>query len=61
MRDWKALLLLGLPLAAACGDKGIEEEEEETQVEDTDIEDDTGTTQVSYGTTHFDESSLLSM
>ena len=42
MRDWKALLLLGLPLAAACGDKGIEEEEE-NEVEDTDIEDDTGT------------------
>lgn len=44
MRDLKALLLLGLPLATACGDKGIEEEEEETTPQDTDIEDDSDTT-----------------
>lgn len=41
MQNWKALLLLGLPLAAACGDKEIEEETEpssEPSAEDTGTE-----------------------
>lgn len=41
MQNWKALLLLGLPLAAACGDKEIEEEETEPSSEPS--AEDTGT------------------